>query len=154
VHRISLHKKKTDSLLRKHPWVFSGAIYSDTSSIEDGETVTVVDHHDRFLAIGHFQHATISVRILSFKETNIVGKIKLDKSEALFFSIPFDPSWSAKVDGKIVKLYRANLGLMALPLTAGEHSIELSFTPPFWNLSLMLSGLGFTFFVVLLLILF
>ena len=92
-----------------------------------------------------------TLQITSFKETNIVGKIKLDKPEALFFSIPFDPSWSAKVDGKRVKLYRANLGLMALPLTAGEHSIELSFTPPFWNLSLMLSGLGFTFFVVLLL---
>jgi 23S rRNA (cytosine1962-C5)-methyltransferase len=71
VHRISLHKKKTDSLLRKHPWVFSGAIYSDTSSIEDGETVTVVDHQDRFLAIGHFQHATIAVRVLSFEEREI-----------------------------------------------------------------------------------
>lgn len=71
MHRISLHKKKTDSLLRRHPWVFSGAIYSDTSTIEDGETVTVVDHHDRFLAVGHFQHATIAVRVLSFEEREI-----------------------------------------------------------------------------------
>ena len=93
-----------------------------------------------------------TLEITSFKETNIVGKIKLDKPEALFLSIPFDPSWSAKVDGKTVKLYRANLGLMALPIAAGEHNVELIFTPPFWNLSLILTGFGFIIFVVLLIL--
>ena len=39
--------------------------------IEDGETVEVVDHQNRFLAIGHFQHATIAVRVLSFEECKI-----------------------------------------------------------------------------------
>jgi uncharacterized membrane protein YfhO len=62
--------------------------------------------------------------------------------------MPFDPSWSVKVNGKAATLYRGNLGMTALPLPAGEHKIELSFTRPYWRLSLVLSGLGFLIFLI------
>lgn len=65
---IHIHKNKVDSILRRHPWVFSGAITSNTEALTDGETVTVEDHKGNFLGRGHFQHATISVRILSFDD--------------------------------------------------------------------------------------
>jgi 23S rRNA (cytosine1962-C5)-methyltransferase len=68
---VQIRKGKEQSILRNHPWVFSGAIFTDVSDLQDGEVVEVHDFKDRFLAIGHFQHATISVRILSFIETNI-----------------------------------------------------------------------------------
>jgi uncharacterized membrane protein YfhO len=69
---------------------------------------------------------------------------------AVFFAMPFDPSWSVKVNGKDAKLYRGNLGMTALPLSTGEHKIELSFTRPYWKLSLILSGLGFLVFLIVL----
>ena len=65
---VNIRKNKKHSLERRHPWVFSGAIFSDTSEISDGDTVTVLDHKNHFLARGHFQHATISVRVLSFED--------------------------------------------------------------------------------------
>lgn len=65
---IQLHKHKTQSVERKHPWIFSGAIQSDTSEINEGELVDVVDHKGRFLARGHFQPSTIAVRVLSFED--------------------------------------------------------------------------------------
>jgi 23S rRNA (cytosine1962-C5)-methyltransferase len=68
---LQLRKGKDQSILRKHPWVFSGAIYSDVSSFEDGDVVVVEDFKGRFLAIGHYQHATISVRVLSFEPQEI-----------------------------------------------------------------------------------
>jgi 23S rRNA (cytosine1962-C5)-methyltransferase len=67
VKNIRIRKGKEHSLLRKHPWVFSGAIYSDVSTIEDGEVVVIENHKGLFLAVGHFQHATISVRVLCFE---------------------------------------------------------------------------------------
>ena len=67
---VQIRKGKEQSILRNHPWVFSGAIFTDVSDLQDGEVVEVHDFKGRFLAIGHFQHATISVRILSFKETS------------------------------------------------------------------------------------
>ena len=65
---LSILRQKTDSILRKHPWVFSGAIASDISQLEDGECVNLVDKSGRFLASGHFQHGTIAVRVLRFTE--------------------------------------------------------------------------------------
>lgn len=65
---IQLHKNKTQSVERKHPWIFSGAIQTDTSDILEGEVVDVVDHKHRFLARGHFQPSTIAVRVLTFED--------------------------------------------------------------------------------------
>ncbi len=71
VSTIQIRKQKTDSILRKHPWIFSGAIESETSQIEDGDIVTATDNRGNFLAIGHFQHATIALRVLSFEDVSI-----------------------------------------------------------------------------------
>jgi 23S rRNA (cytosine1962-C5)-methyltransferase len=68
---INIHKSKINSIERRHPWIFSGAITSDVTEIKDGEEVTVCDSKNRFLARGHFQHATISVRILTFEDVSL-----------------------------------------------------------------------------------
>jgi 23S rRNA (cytosine1962-C5)-methyltransferase len=68
---LQVHTKKIDSIKRKHPWIFSGAISTDVSDFENGDLVKVTDGKGDFLAIGHFQHATISVRILSFDDKDI-----------------------------------------------------------------------------------
>ena len=93
VRSIQLRKGKDQSLLRKHPWVFSGAIYTDVSRFDDGEVVAIEDHKGRFLAQGHFQHATISVRVLTFETEEI------------------DQRFFDKAIGNAVRL-RLNLGLL------------------------------------------
>ena len=66
VSKIHLKPRKEDSLLRFHPWVFSGAIASVSDQTEEGDLVEVYDSTNRFLAIGHYQIGSIVVRILSF----------------------------------------------------------------------------------------
>lgn len=68
---IEIRKNKVHSLERKHPWIFSGAINSDVSEIQNGDIVTAIDKKGNFLARGHFQHATISLRVLTFKDEAI-----------------------------------------------------------------------------------
>jgi uncharacterized membrane protein YfhO len=94
---------------------------------------------------------TDTMKMEKFSQNNIKGSIKLSKPKALYFSIPYDPSWKAIVNGQETKLYRANFGMMALPLKAGDLKIELKFTPPYWNLSWILSGIGFALFLLILL---
>jgi Predicted SAM-dependent methyltransferases len=65
--RIILHKGKEKSLLRYHPWVFSGALSKVDHGIEDGDIVEVCDHRGTFLAMGHFNDSSIAVRIFSFE---------------------------------------------------------------------------------------
>lgn len=63
---IRLRPGKEESLLRRHPWVFSGAIASLPCDLEEGDTVAVYDSRGNVLGTGHFQIGSIAVRILEF----------------------------------------------------------------------------------------
>ena len=47
----------------------------------------------------------------------------------LFFTIPYDKGWSAKVDGKVVPVKQAQTGFMTVPLSEGSHTVQLRFVP-------------------------
>lgn len=69
--RIVLKPKKEESLLRFHPWIFSGAIAQKETDITEGEVVAVYTASDNFIALGHYQIGSIAVRVLSFSEREI-----------------------------------------------------------------------------------
>jgi 23S rRNA (cytosine1962-C5)-methyltransferase len=66
---IILKKGKEESLLRFHPWVFSGAIDRIQGTINEGDVVKVFNSDGQFLGIGHYAIGSIAVRIFSFRET-------------------------------------------------------------------------------------
>jgi 23S rRNA (cytosine1962-C5)-methyltransferase len=68
---LQLKRGKEDSLLRFHPWIFSGAIQQVDDSISEGEVVRVITSHGAFIAIGHYQQGSIAVRVLSFRDVEI-----------------------------------------------------------------------------------
>lgn len=68
---IRLKRGKEESLLRRHPWVFSGAIASMPDDLEEGDTVTVVDSEGNVMGTGHFQIGSIAVRILEFDSSEL-----------------------------------------------------------------------------------
>jgi len=74
IRQIQIHTKKVHSVQRRHPWIFSGAISTNTEEFENGDIVEVYDQQERFLASGHFQHATIAVRVLSFEENDDIDQ--------------------------------------------------------------------------------
>ena len=66
--KVYLRPHREDSVLRFHPWVFSGAIARIAGSPAEGGLVAVYTSDDRYLATGHYQIGSIAVRILSFDE--------------------------------------------------------------------------------------
>ena len=68
---LQLKRGKEESLLRFHPWVFSGAIQTADESLEDGDLVRVLNAEGRFIAVGHYQKGSIAVRVLSFRDVPI-----------------------------------------------------------------------------------
>ena len=60
--RIYLKRGKEESLLRRHPWIFSGAIARADGDPEEGEVVDVFTSSGDFIARGHCQIGSIAVR--------------------------------------------------------------------------------------------
>lgn len=63
---VKLKPGKEESLERRHPWVFSGAIAKLDDGIEEGDTVLVVTSKDDPVGVGHYQIGSIAVRMLEF----------------------------------------------------------------------------------------
>ncbi|MBM6889456.1 class I SAM-dependent rRNA methyltransferase [Bacteroides caecigallinarum] len=71
MNKVYLKPKKEESLLRFHPWVFSGAIARVEGNPEEGEAVEVYTSDKQYIATGHYQIGSIAVRVLSFKKEEI-----------------------------------------------------------------------------------
>ncbi|MBQ9477576.1 MAG: class I SAM-dependent rRNA methyltransferase [Bacteroidales bacterium] len=64
--RIILKHKREESILRYHPWIFSGAIAQIVGHPAEGDLVDVYTAEGEQIACGHYQVGSIAVRILSF----------------------------------------------------------------------------------------
>ena len=82
--KITLRRGKEESLLRFHPWVFSGAIASIEEGVEEGDLVSVMSHDGRHIGNGHFQIGSIAVRILAWGDTEIDENFYFDRLLAAF----------------------------------------------------------------------
>ena len=55
----------------------------------------------------------------------------------------WDPGWTASVDGAGVPVFRAQVGLLAVVVPAGDHRIEVAYRPLAFRIGLGLSAAGF-----------
>src|SRR5262245_7845982 len=71
--KIHLKSGREKSLLRKHPWVFSGAIARVEGAPESGDTVEIVDAAGGFLALAAYSPASqIRARVWSFAADELI----------------------------------------------------------------------------------
>ena len=57
---------KEKALLRRHPWIFSGAVKRIEGDPQEGDLVDVVDARGQWMATGHYQNESIICKVLSF----------------------------------------------------------------------------------------
>lgn len=68
---LKLRSGKEKSLLRWHPWVFSGALVNEIKQTPEATIVKVIDSNNNYIGTGYVQHGSIAVRILSFSNEDI-----------------------------------------------------------------------------------
>ncbi len=93
---VRLRKGKEESLLRFHPWVFSGAIESLPNGLEEGEIVRVISSDGAVLGMGHYQIGSIAVRMLTAGDETV---------DDTFFVRRLEQAWRLRV---ILGLVRGN----------------------------------------------
>ena len=69
--KIILKRGKDQSLLRFHPWVFSGAVAKIEGEPQNGDVVDVFSAERALLGRGHFQKGSIMVRMLVWDDSEI-----------------------------------------------------------------------------------
>ena len=102
------------------------------------------------------------------KDNRIVGEVDVEDGQILYTSIPYEPGWKIKVDGKVMEeqftestdsagsslmvnntegkdgvvcILNAMIGLR---LPAGHHKIEMTYSPPGFNAGIVMLILGIT----------
>jgi 23S rRNA (cytosine1962-C5)-methyltransferase len=116
--KVFLKKGREKSLLRFHPWVFSGAVEHMDDDIEIGETIEIYSNDKKLLGIGAYSpHSQIRLRVWSFDKsvidenffkTKIEGAVSFRKSiidETKYNSYRIINSESDGIPGLIVDKY-------------------------------------------------
>jgi 23S rRNA (cytosine1962-C5)-methyltransferase len=67
--KVILKPGRDASILRFHPWVFSGGVQKKEGEIKEGDWIEVTDSRGKTLGYGHFQNGSITVRVLHFGAT-------------------------------------------------------------------------------------
>ncbi len=73
--KLIIRSGREKSLLRRHPWIFSGAMKSVDGGVQSGDVVTVLAEDGRFLAHAAFsEKSQIIARVLSFDEKDVIDE--------------------------------------------------------------------------------
>lgn len=78
--------------------------------------------------------------IVEHSANKIIVRTRADGPKLLFISQGYESGWKAKVDGRQTLIYRADYAFSSLPVSAGEHLVELVYWPEAFVLGLWLSG--------------
>lgn len=138
--KIILAKNKEISILRKHHWIFSGAIATRDTDLINGQLVQVFSAKDVFLGIGHFQNGSIMIRTLSFEEQpidDVFWKKKIQSAYDVRQSIGLTDSKATNVyrlihgegdglPGLIIDFYNGTAVIQAHSIGMHQHIEEIS----------------------------
>jgi 23S rRNA (cytosine1962-C5)-methyltransferase len=97
---IILKAGRERSLLRRHPWIFSGALDVVNGKADPGETVRVLDSRHEFLAWASYNpFSKITARVWSFEENDEVGPgfFRRRLSTAIAARFPLGPNEAGRL---------------------------------------------------------
>jgi len=84
------------------------------------------------------QHTVDDFRI---DKTGFSAKMTQPADNFVFFSVPHDKGWSATVGGQPARIFRVNVGFMAVSVPAGvDVAIDFRYDPPGVKTGLLISG--------------
>ncbi len=68
--------------------------------------------------------------ITGHSDRYLYGTITAQENQIMFTSIPSEPGWTVRVDGKKVETKDILNAFIGIPLEAGEHTVSMKYTPP------------------------
>lgn len=85
-------------------------------------------------------------------KTNVVSKVSCDRDMTFFTTIPVEKGWKIYVDGVKTEYHETVDSLIAVPLTAGTHTVEMKFTTAGYPAAIFISAAGIIIFAGLIIL--
>lgn len=133
---------------RKEQALLTVAVLADRSvSAAEGLKQISASELERELAAFSFptiveQRRASAFRLTSFAQNRLEGVVHLDDNGLLILQTPFNPGWRAFQNGEPTPVTRADIGLLGLPVKAGEHKMELRYRNPWLLPGTIITGLS------------
>lgn len=87
-------------------------------------------------------------QITEYNDRYITGTINAEEGQLMLTSIPSEPGWSIKVDGKKVEPVEILKAFIGIQLEPGQHTVTMKYTPPGFNVGVVTLILGIGLIVV------
>ena len=87
------------------------------------------------------------LKINSFNDTRIKGSVAAKEDGIMFFSVPYEKGWKVYIDGKKADTFKVLQAMLGARVPAGEHDIELRYSPEGFTLGLTISFVSLALFV-------
>lgn len=137
--------------ISKQPYIFSMGSYegNETASLtvilpEDATsgivTVYVYQLDRNVLEEGYEKLSAGTITLTEFSDTRLTGTMTSQTDGLCYFSIPFESGWTAKVDGVTTDITPVGDAMVAVPVSAGEHTITLTYKPEGFVVGALCSG--------------
>lgn len=88
-------------------------------------------------------------QVTSYSDTRVKGSVQVLKEGRLYLSIPYEPGWTARVNGEKVPVIPIAGAMISLPLPEGIHEVELVYIPGGFIPGSIISALSWTAFILL-----
>lgn len=113
----------------------------DLGYMKNGEEVTLTGDDNKSLSVSFYrllqdefidaidQLNEEPLRVDSYSDTKIQGRVTALSDGILFTSIPYEEGWTVYVDGVPVETAAFADAFLSVTLTAGEHSVRMEYMP-------------------------
>lgn len=93
-------------------------------------TIYVYQINEKVFEEGYQKLLSGSLNVTEHSDTEIKGTINAENDCIMYTSIPYDGGWKAYVDGKETEVKNVKDAFVCVPISAGEHTVELKYCPP------------------------
>jgi hypothetical protein len=87
-------------------------------------------------------------RVVKKEEARVKVEVEAEDEGFLVLLNAFYPGWEAFIDGREIKIFRANYAFWAIPVEKGSHNIIFSYQPESFKLGILISTASLIFFLV------
>lgn len=78
----------------------------------------------------------------ALEDTYVKAKVTVNEQSALYIPTPYDGGWTVYIDGKETETFPLESGMMIVPISLGEHTVEMKYCPQGFTAGAVITGVS------------